>query len=930
VSQFISLVIGGAVAGSIYAIMAAGLVLTYQTSGIFNFAHGAVAFSAAFLFFQLNQPEAAGGQGLPIAVAAVLTILVYAPLLGWVLDRLMMRNLANAPEAQRIVGTVGLLIALPALCLWVVEQANERFDRGLPTNEQVFQPPGLGPTPRTTWNPVGTVTVDTNQLAVFAGVLVSALVLWVVLRHTRVGLETRAGVDRRALARLRGIDVERMSSISWMLSTTLAALAGVLIAPLFQLDALTYTLLVFASFGAAVFGNLRSLPLAFAGGFAVGIGQNLIQGYAPDLLTDIAGFRTAVAFLLLLALLVVKAGTRRDRATGTVAEERPPPDHRAGLPRWRRWLPWVVAIAGLTVYVQVVADDFWAGLVVRGLALGIVFLSFVVVTGMGGMVSLAQAAFVTAGGFTAGWLVNHQWPLTVPVLMNNGRMAFLTAAVLGAVVAAAVGLLVALPSLRLGGLALALATLAIAFLADQLVFQVDSIRNGSSGWSVDAPSIGPVDFADDRAMAMLLLGVLLLTTWGIHNLQHSATGRAMLAVRSSEAGARSSGISPTRAKLALFGLSAAVAGFGGAFVAAVSSPFTNVTAPAFLGLIWLTVMVTFGVRRPGGAVLGALVFTLMPEVLEGVASWQGAPWSWLPGELRAAFDSEHVPSILFGLAAINLAREPDGILALAGWRMRERRAARAVAPPAEEGPAPAGVPAGAPVGDRTALRVDGLRAGHGEVEILHGIDLRLDAGSVLLLVGPNGAGKSTLADVLGGLLEVREGTIRLDGEDVTGLAPHRRARAGIVVAPEARGIFPGLTVHENLEIWLPEATDRADVYARFAVLDDRQHQLAGQMSGGEQQLLTLASPLQRRPRVLVADEPTLGLAPLAAERVHETIAELRAAGCAVLLVEEQAQRALHLADWVAVLDRGRVVWSGPAQETDAGRIADHYFGAAGT
>ena len=338
-SEFLSLVVSGTVAGGIYAVMASGLVLTYQTSGVFNFAHGAIAFSCAFVFFQLNQPADVGGLGIPIVPAAVISILVFAPLLGLLLDRLMMRRLSSAPEAPRLVGTIGLLIALPALLLWIVEQGNALFDWGLPTTEQVFQPPGLGPSPGVTWNPLGNVTIDSNEVAVFAGAAASALLLWLVLRHTRLGLQTRASVDRRGLARARGIDVERMSAISWMVSTTLAGLAGVLIAPLFQLDSLVYTMLIFASFGAVVFGNMRAIPLAFAGGILLGVLQNLIQGYAPDFLTGIAGFRTAVAFIILLVLLIAKGGARRERVAGIVAEEAPPPDHRAGWPPWRRRLP---------------------------------------------------------------------------------------------------------------------------------------------------------------------------------------------------------------------------------------------------------------------------------------------------------------------------------------------------------------------------------------------------------------------------------------------------------------------------------------------------------------------------------------------------------------------------------------------------------------
>ena len=932
--------------------LASGLVLTYQTSGIFNFAHGAIAFSTAFLFFQLNQPATNGGRGLPIAVSGLLSVGVFAPALGLALDRIALRRLAHAPDAARAVGTIGLLVALPALALWCVEQANEILDWGLPTNEQVFQPPGLGPTPKLTWRALEGVTVDSNQVAVFAGATLGALALWALLRRTRLGLETRAAVDRPALAALRGVDVERRSAMSWMLSATLAGLGGVLIAPIFQLDWFVYVALVFASFTAAVFGRMRSIPLVFVGGILLGVTQNLVQGYAPDALTDISGFRTAVPFLLLIGLLVWR-GVERGRAAGSVAEEAPAQDPRAALPVWRRNLPWAVATIALVVYEQWIADDFWAGLVTRGLALGLVFLSFVVVTGMGGMVSLAQAAFVTAGGFTAGWLLNHQWPSTMPGLMNNGRLAFLPAAIAAAAVAAIAGVIVALPSLRLGGLALALATLALAFTGDQLVFQVDSVRNGSAGWSVPAPSIGPFDFADDRTMAMLLLAIVLTVTLLIHNLSRSATGRAIFAVRSSEVAASTSGISIVRAKLALFAVSAAIAGFGGAMLATVMSPFSNTTTPAFAGLVWLAVTVTFGVRRPAGAIVAGLVFTLFPEVLAGLAQWDTAPWTWIPADARLALDSSHTAPILFGLGAISLAREPDGVLALTAHRLRDRREQReqggrrdrgaardrigaavytAPAPGAAGVPGPAGTAApvpetvSTPAAQDAALALEGIHAGYGGVEVLHGIDLAVPHGHVTALLGANGAGKSTLAAVAAGLVVPDAGRVLRDGRDVTGDAAFVRAKGGMLLSPEARGVFPGLTVEDNLALRLRRPAEREQAYARFPILGERRKQAAGLLSGGEQQMLALAAALVDPPAVLVADEPSLGLAPLAVEAVFAALDELRRLGVALLLVEEKARDAFALADTVAFVRLGRIVWCGPREEVGDDVVAAAYLG----
>jgi branched-subunit amino acid ABC-type transport system permease component/ABC-type branched-subunit amino acid transport system ATPase component len=934
--ELLSLVVAGAVAGGLYAVMASGLVLTYQASGVFNFGYGAMAYTSALAYHVLHQPAEEGGLGLAIVPAALIAIGVVGPLLGWALDVLLFRRLAGAPEVPRLVGTIGVLVALPAAALLVVEVVNAAFGAEWPTGagDQGLAPPGLGPSPPVSWTITRGVTVSSDQVAVLVAAALSAFGLWVLLRHTRLGLETRAGVDRADLARLRGIDTARSSRIVWILASGLAGLAGVLIAPLFDLNPLTFDMIVFTSFTAVVFARMRSLPLAFVGGVALGVVQNLVNGYAPDALADISGFRTSVPFILLFVLLFFLP--RTGRQAGSVAEEAPAPDPRADLPVWRRRLPWAVAGLVLSAWVLLVSDAYWNGIVNRGLALALVFLSFVVVTGIGGMINLAQATFVTVGGFTAGWLVNHQWPSTVPVIMDNGRIVFWLAALLAAVVALGVGLLVALPSLRFGGLTLALATLALAFIGDRLVFQLDGVRNGSRGWSIPRPEYGPIDLGDDKVLFVVLLVLVVAVVGLVGNMRSSATGRSVLALRSSEVAAATSGVAPVRVKLTLFAVSAGLAGFAGALYAMVTSPITNTSAPPLLGIVWLAVAVTFGIRRPGGAVVAGVVFAMVPAVLDGIGgTWEGQPWGSLPDGVRDVVGSAELASLLFGLGAIGLAQEPEGVLAQVGTARRERRRRRAeeaVASPAVEVREPrreprerldaVSGPTAAP-----ALTLDGVHAGYGEVEVLHGVDLVVPEGSVVCVVGANGAGKSTLAGVAAGLVDARSGRVLLGEEDVTASPAHARARAGLLLAPEARGVFPELTVEDNLTVRLRSPEAREAAYERFPVLGERRHQLAGSLSGGEQQQLALVGALVDPPKVVVADEPTLGLSPMATEVVLSALEDLRSAGTALVLVEERAREALRLADEVVVVELGRVAWSGPAADVDLDALTSAYFGS---
>jgi ABC-type branched-subunit amino acid transport system permease subunit len=330
-------------------------------------------------------------------------------------------------------------------------------------------------------------------------------------------------------------------------------------------------------------------------------------------------------------------------------------------------------------------------LTTRGLIFSLIFLSFTIVTGVGGMVSLAQAAFVSGAGLLAGALITRfDLPWGV--------------AALGAVLASmALGVLVALPSLRLGGVALALATLALAFVGGRVVFQLDWIRNGEFGWTFTRPELGPFHLDDTRTMAafvmLLIAGVVVL----IRNLERSTSGREMLAVRNAPAAAASIGVSPTTTKLKVFALSAGVAGLGGVLLATNDLSFTGSSVDPIVGLLWLAGVVLLGIRKPAGAIAAGLVYTLMPGLLSGftlpfdLAHWSGT---------RAA----EVPTILFGLGAIALARQPDGIfqeISKKNYERRERRRRKQRA----RSSAPAGASPGVGGDDRVVAVASGQGSG---------------------------------------------------------------------------------------------------------------------------------------------------------------------------------------------------------------------------
>jgi branched-chain amino acid transport system ATP-binding protein len=233
------------------------------------------------------------------------------------------------------------------------------------------------------------------------------------------------------------------------------------------------------------------------------------------------------------------------------------------------------------------------------------------------------------------------------------------------------------------------------------------------------------------------------------------------------------------------------------------------------------------------------------------------------------------------------------------------------------------------------LDVRHLEVLYGPSQALFNVSVAVEPGTVVAVLGANGAGKSTLARAVSGLVPRNAGTVHFDGHDVTRLSPHRIRKLGLTYIPEGRGIFPGLSVLDNLRMAVAQerrqdragAIDRA--IERFPVLGTRRAQRAGSLSGGEQQMLALARALAVSPKLIIADEMSLGLAPLVAESVFDGLDEARRSGITIVLTEQFVHRALAMADTCVILTRGRVGWSGPASEAGE-EVIERYLGEAET
>ena len=627
-------IVGGLVLGGVYAISAVGLVVTYVSSKVLNFAHGAIAFFVALAFYQLHTR-----WHWPIPIAAVVSIGGIAPALGLVLWAVLARSLGRVSSVVMLVTTVGLYVAFTPLTYLIFG------------SEPIFQPPGLAGDKVSLYHPLG-VAVNENQMFVLVGTVVIGAGLTVLLRWTTAGLLIRAVVDSPALASLAGTDPRLVGAASWALGCALAGLSGVLLTPLLGLDAGSFTLLVVASLSAVVAARLVSLPLAFGGALVLGLAQEISVRYLPSTGVLSAGFRPSLPFILMMVFLVGYQGYGRGRAlAASRASARAPAGDEPSVAPWVRPVGLAV-ILGLVVSVSLVLPHYWVGIVGSGVCLSIALLSYSVVTGQAGIISLCQVSFAGIGATVTAQLatLNH-WPALV-------------AMVAGGVVAVPVALAVALLAVRLGDLYVALATLGFALLMDNLVFPINHLSQQGAGRFVSRPVLGPVHFDGDRSFLYLALAVFVVLAALVRNLRRSSTGMTLVAMRSSETGVSTMGLSVVRSKLVAFGVSGFIAGVGGGMLAFYTLRARPASFDTLTGVIWLAVVVTLGVRTSVGPLLAGVAFTVMPELV-GI-------WHWPHWALQ-------LPPLLFGLGAIGLAREPRGVVAQTSdqWiRLAQRLRAR--------------------------------------------------------------------------------------------------------------------------------------------------------------------------------------------------------------------------------------------------------------
>jgi branched-subunit amino acid ABC-type transport system permease component len=603
VDAYLPFLVIGLTAGSIYALASMGLVVTYRTSGVFNFAHGAIGMIIAYAFVDLRDHH-----GLPTLLALSVCLLILAPLLGLTLDRLFER-LGGGTAADQLVASIGLLVALQGFAIL-------RYGGSTQTIRPMFSRNGLFT--------IGALKVSVEQTVIVAIVLALFIVLMFFFGRTHLGLATRAVVEDPELTGLAGTDRRKVTAFAWAMGCSLAGLSGILVTPLVGLDAVLLTLLVLQALAAAVIGGLRSLPLTYAGGLGVGVAAAVTTKVVATH-NSLAGLPAAMPFIILFAVLVFSR-------PGRFVEVR---DERRSLKLPKRafearfaWRSVLLITAAVAVIGSRLSDTDLLNLTAT-VGFVLVFASLGLLVGQARLVSLCHATFVLLGATTLSQLLKAGLPY-VPALIVAG------------LILAPVGALLAIPALRLPSLFLAIATFGFGVLAEKLLYNSSLVFNNQALALVPRPGglRGGQAFFFFFVLATVAVSVLAIE-W----LRSSRIGLLQRALADSPTGLVSLGVSPTVSRVIVFATSAFFAGVAGALLGSVSQSVGPKTFPATQSLVWLAVLVMAGPATFPGAVLAALAFSQVPAMTTSSTVLNALP-------------------VVFGAGAILLAQTGDGIVGL--------------------------------------------------------------------------------------------------------------------------------------------------------------------------------------------------------------------------------------------------------------------------
>jgi ABC-type branched-subunit amino acid transport system ATPase component/branched-subunit amino acid ABC-type transport system permease component len=898
-SDLFKFVIIGLASGAVYGMSGVGLVLTYRTSNVFNFAFGAVGTLAAYIFYSLYV-----NTGVAWPLAALVSV-VSVGVIGGLVFAIMARTLSTAPLTMQVAATVGVMLIIQAVCTIIYGSASLTFPSYLGTDSVSF----LG------------VQIGESRLIVFAIATVLTAALWFLLRRTRVGIGMRAVVEGSTLVALSGGRPNLIRGLAWMIGTAFACVAALLIAPSVDLNPGTLTLLVVQAYAAAAIGLFKNIGWTFVGGLIVGVLSSVTTYYATKS-SFLGSVAPGLPFLILLVVLfVVPRG------------KLPQPKLIAEAVRKRS--SWKVHLAiGIPVFAALALAPQYAetslSAYASAAALVVLFLSLGLLVRESGQVSLGHMGFAAIGAAAFGHFAGSHLPWGV-------------ALVVAGLIALPFGALLAVPAIRHGGLYLALATFGFGLVLSETFYQKSyMLGKSSAGLNVRLPG-GSVLLTNGNYY--LFLGLALGASVIITLLLSGRLGRFLNAFAQSRVALMTSGLDTTALQISIFCFAAFIAGLAGALYGSTLGIVTNQSFDPFLSLVYVTVIVIAAGGAPWYAWVAGLSITLLPNYISGdnVQNYLNILFGLF------AILVAMTPAIVEGL---DLQRRVATVRARLG---RSR-----VAPPEDEEPhfvpsafdeelAKLSAVAPAPDAGGEILVIDDLVVRFGGVVAVDGLSLRARRGAITALIGPNGAGKTTTFNAASGLVRASGGRIRLKGQDVTRMGAARRARLGLGRTFQEMNLFDGLSVYENIAVvdeaqdagWVPwkqmlprwkerrAIAEQVRVTAELCGIGDLLDQPAGVLSTAQRRMVDLARALMSSPDLLLLDEPLSGLDVSEGEALMQLLRHLCAVrGTAILVVEHDMEFVLSMADHVYVLNFGKLIFEGdPAGVMASEIVRDAYIGS---
>jgi sulfate-transporting ATPase len=895
----------GVGSGVMYALAAFGIVLIHRASGVINFATGSIGMAGTFVYWELRDNH----QVAPLPVAMIAGI-AFSGLLGLV-THLLMRLMKRGSNLMRVVLTLAVTVLIQgALGLHYDPNVTYPASSIFPTGSVHMLGGGVG----------------IDRLSVIGLAVVITAIVWAVYRFTRFGLATSAVSENPLALSTLGWSSNRIAAINWTLGGGLSALAGILLSPLLGVSLALATSLLLPSLAAAVLGNLSSFPLTLAGGAAIGIAQSEILKYvAPNSWT--IGLGDVVPFL---AIIVVVLARGRALPLRNFLSDRLPRVTSGQIRPLRTGIYLVIFL----VFIFVILPDDWVMAVTTSLAVALILLSIVLVTGYAGQISLAQWTVAGVGALVASQLVAHGMPY-VPAIL------------LGVLSGAPVGAILGLIAIRARGLSLAIATLGFSVCVVSTVFSSAALTGGAEGLNVGSITIfgfaiDPVDWPRRYAVFTMLL--VLAVALMLASLRRGRAGRRLLAIRANERAAAALGVDVRIAKIAAFSLAASVAALGG-----IVSIFLFPVA-TFDGFDAIT-----SIQDLTNAALGGIGFVTGPLI-----GSQGAPGGLSNQvlDLIPGANSNLLLVILGVLTLFIITQAPDGasllqshanrqnvafLLRLVGRKLPERRElAETRAEAALKGARTERIERRP---DEVRLDVRNLTVQFGTVRAIDDLSFELVSGEVLGVIGPNGAGKTTLIDAITGFVPSRSEGMRLGDTELSRLSVYQRSTAGLSRSFQSLELFEDLTVLENILV----ACDRRDALAWasnlvhsgdamlppeiLAVvcdlgLDTVLGKVPSELPLATRNLVAFVRAIATRPSLILLDEPAAGLDDRQRQYLGEKIRSLADEwGMAVLLIEHDVDLVCALSDHVLALDFGKQVTYGrPDVVRRDPRVLESYLG----